>query len=705
MGGFATVWLYRDEELRSDVAVKALAENWAQRLDIRERFLEEARILRRADSDHVVRVYDIGEEDGTPYFVMTYADQGSLAQVVDTGRPVDPARVVDLVCQAAEGIGVLHGQGVVHRDIKPPNLLLRSHGDDDNRLLVADLGVAKAMLHASGLTQVVGTPAYMAPEQANGLGVDSRADIHALAAVAYQLLTGVPVREGGFAAFADPRLPPPPSTRADVPPALDDVILRALEPDPDDRYSEVAEFASALRHALPVDAPAPGSFPATAAGPPATAARPSGPTDSRWPCCSSWCWRRPSRRRTPWCAGCCDRAGGALPWTRRPPHPRRASRPSSPTRVTDRTERRTMSTRQSPAAPDVFELDHEQVVYCNDPGTGLKAIVAIHSTALGPALGGTRFYPYASTAAALSDVLNLSRGMSYKAALAGLDLGGGKAVIIGDPTTAKTEPLLRAYGRFVQSLGGRYYTACDVGTYSHDMDVVARECGFVTGRTTAHGGAGDSSVLTAYGVFQGMRAAAEVVWGSPSLAGRTVGVSGVGKVGHHLVRLLVEDGATIVINDVSPSAVARVVGEHPDVRVAGSTDQLVASALDVYAPCALGGALTDDVVEVLSARIVCGAANNQLAHPGVEKALEERGILYAPDYCVNSGGLIQVADELEGFSFERAKARAGGIFETTREVFALAASDGVPAAIAADRLAERRMRDVGRLRGVWLPND
>ena len=269
--------------------------------------------------------------------------------------------------------------------------------------------------------------------------------------------------------------------------------------------------------------------------------------------------------------------------------------------------------------------------------------------------------------------------MSYKAALAGLDLGGGKAVIIGDPTTAKTEPLLRAYGRFVQSLGGRYYTACDVGTYSADMDVVARECGFVTGRTTAHGGAGDSSVLTAYGVFQGMRAAAEVVWGSPSLAGRTVGVSGVGKVGHHLVRLLVEDGAAIVINDVSPSAVARVVGEHPDVRVAGSTDQLVASALDVYAPCALGGALTDDVVEVLSAKIVCGAANNQLAHPGVEKALEERGILYAPDYCVNSGGLIQVADELEGFSFERAKARAGGIFDTTREVFALAASDGVRA--------------------------
>ena len=264
MGGFATVWLYRDDDLASDVAVKALADNWAQRLDIRERFLEEARILRRADSDHVVRVYDIGEEEGTPYFVMTYADRGSLASIVEPGVPVDPARVVDLVCQAGEGIGVLHAQGVVHRDIKPPNLLLRSDGDHEPRLLVADLGVAKAMLHASGLTQVVGTPAYMAPEQASGLGVGSRADIHALAAVAYQMLTGQQVRTGGFGSLAEATLPPAPSTLADVPTAVDDVILRALEPDPAARYPEVAEFAAALRHALTA---APGSFPSTPAGP------------------------------------------------------------------------------------------------------------------------------------------------------------------------------------------------------------------------------------------------------------------------------------------------------------------------------------------------------------------------------------------------------------------------------------------------------
>jgi valine dehydrogenase (NAD+) len=358
----------------------------------------------------------------------------------------------------------------------------------------------------------------------------------------------------------------------------------------------------------------------------------------------------------------------------------------------------------APHDADVFELgaEHEQVVFANDPATGLKAIIAIHSTALGPALGGTRFYPYASTADAVRDVLNLSRGMSYKAALAGLDLGGGKAVIIGDPAQLKGEPLLRAYGRFVQSLNGRYYTACDVGTFSEDMDHIARECSYVTGRTVAHGGAGDSSVLTAYGVFQGMRAAAEVAWGTDSLAGRTVGVAGVGKVGRHLVRHLIDDGATVIVTDVHQPSVDQIRDEFPQVSAVDSTEALVASELDVYAPCALGGALTDEVVEVLSAKIVCGAANNQLAHPGIEKALEERGILYAPDYCVNSGGLIQVADELEGFSFERAQQRAAGIFETTRRVFELASSDGVPPAIAADRLAERRMRDVGRLRGIWL---
>ncbi|MEV7185795.1 Glu/Leu/Phe/Val dehydrogenase dimerization domain-containing protein [Streptomyces sp. LS1784] len=349
---------------------------------------------------------------------------------------------------------------------------------------------------------------------------------------------------------------------------------------------------------------------------------------------------------------------------------------------------------------------HEQVVLCHDRSSGLKAIIAIHSTALGPALGGTRFFPYASEEAALEDALNLSRGMSYKNALAGLDLGGGKAVIIGDPNKDKNEAMLRAYGRFVESLRGRYITACDVGTYVQDMDVIARETEFVTGRSPEHGGAGDSSILTAFGVFQGMRATAQARWGQPTLRGKRVGVAGVGKVGHYLVGHLVADGATVVVTDVSEAAVNRVRAAHPEVEVVADTAALIQAKLDVYAPCALGGALTDATVAALGelgTSIVCGAANNQLAHPGVEKDLADRGILYAPDYLVNSGGVIQVADEIDGFNFERAKNKATRIFDTTLEIFTRAATDGVPPAVAADRLAEKRMREISALRTVLLP--
>lgn len=345
---------------------------------------------------------------------------------------------------------------------------------------------------------------------------------------------------------------------------------------------------------------------------------------------------------------------------------------------------------------------HEQVVFCQDTQSGLRAIIAIYSTALGPSLGGTRFYPYPDESAALADVLNLSKAMAYKNALAGLDLGGGKAVIIGDPAQLKSEALLRAYGRFVESLHGRYLTACDIGTYSEDMDIVARESRYVTGRTVPNGGAGDSSVLTAFGVFQGMRAAADHLWGSTSLAGRTVGIEGVGKVGHKLADHLCADGARVVIFDTNAAAIDSVVAEHPDVQVAASRTELVASQLDVYSPCAMGGAVDDDTVHSLAARIICGGANNQLAHPGVEKMLADHGIVYAPDYLVNSGGVIQVADELHGFNFERAKARAEQIFVTTKQILAAADADGVPPAVAADRLAERRIAEVGRLRGIYL---
>ncbi len=348
---------------------------------------------------------------------------------------------------------------------------------------------------------------------------------------------------------------------------------------------------------------------------------------------------------------------------------------------------------------------HEQVVFCQDSQSGLRAIIAIYSTALGPALGGTRFYPYASEDDALADVLNLSRAMAYKNALAGLDLGGGKAVIIGDPAQLKSETLLRAYGRFVQSLNGRYITACDIGTYSEDMDIVGRESSFVTGRTVPNGGAGDSSVLTALGVFAGLRAAAEHVWGSTSVAGRTVAVEGAGKVGHRLVDHLVTDGARVIVYDTSHAAIERVRAQHPEVNVAESRDELLRGPLDVYSPCALGGAVDDGTVDALAAngtKIICGGANNQLAHAGVEKMLADLGIVYAPDYLVNAGGVIQVADELHGFSFDRARARAEQILSTTRQILRSADADGVPPAVAADRLAERRIAEVGRLRGIYL---
>jgi valine dehydrogenase (NAD+) len=352
----------------------------------------------------------------------------------------------------------------------------------------------------------------------------------------------------------------------------------------------------------------------------------------------------------------------------------------------------------------LFQSDqggHEQVVLCQDRASGLKAVIAIHSTALGPALGGTRFYPYATEEEAVADALNLARGMSYKNAMAGLDHGGGKAVIIGDPEKIKSEALLLAYGRFVASLGGRYVTACDVGTYVADMDVVARECRWTTGRSPENGGAGDSSVLTAFGVYQGMRASAQHLWGDPTLRGRKVGIAGVGKVGHHLVEHLLDEGAEVVITDVREDAVRRILDRHPGrVTAVADTEALIRlDGLDIYAPCALGGALNDDTVPVLTAKVVCGAANNQLAHPGVEKDLADRGILYAPDYVVNAGGVIQVADELHGFDFERCKTKAAKIYDTTLAIFARAKTDGIPPAAAADRIAEQRMAEAAAARG------
>jgi valine dehydrogenase (NAD+) len=353
---------------------------------------------------------------------------------------------------------------------------------------------------------------------------------------------------------------------------------------------------------------------------------------------------------------------------------------------------------------EILSSGHEQVVFCADADSGLKAVIAIHSTALGPALGGTRFYPYASEDAAVADALRLSAAMSYKNSLAGLDLGGGKAVIIGDPHTQKTEALLRAYGRFVEALGGRYLTACDVGTYNADLDVVARETRFAHGRSEAYGGCGDSSVLTAYGVFLGMQAAAQHRWGARTLAGRTVAVAGAGKVGSHLIGHLVDDGADVLVTDVDPAAVERVQARNPQAKAVPDTATLIRTAHDVYSPNALGGALDPETVGVLPAQIVCGGANNQLATAEVAELMRARGILYAPDYLVNAGGVIQVEDERHGFSFDRAKAKTEVIFDVARRVFRTADEEGVSPAVAADRLAEERMRTVGRLATIRLPH-
>jgi valine dehydrogenase (NAD+) len=345
---------------------------------------------------------------------------------------------------------------------------------------------------------------------------------------------------------------------------------------------------------------------------------------------------------------------------------------------------------------------HEQVVFCQDERSGLRAIIAIYSTALGPALGGTRFHPYPDQRSALQDVLRLAKGMAYKNALAGLDLGGGKAVIVGDPAVHRTETLLRAYGRFVESLGGRYITACDVGTTSADMDVVALESRHVTGRSEAHGGAGDSSLLTAYGLMEAMRAAAERIWSRWGLTGRRVGVSGVGKVGARLVEMLVEAGATVLVHDVDGAAVHRIQRRFPGVLAVPDGDELLAADLDVFAPCALGGVLDERSVRLLGARLVCGGANNQLADENIAKVLHERGILYAPDYLVNAGGVIQVADELHGYLPARARRRAEGIGQTLRTVLEQAERDGVTPTEAADALAETRMREVSALRSIHL---
>ena len=342
---------------------------------------------------------------------------------------------------------------------------------------------------------------------------------------------------------------------------------------------------------------------------------------------------------------------------------------------------------------------HEQVVWCHEPTTGLRSIIAIHSTALGPALGGTRFRPYASEAEALEDVLRLSRGMTFKNAAAGLDLGGGKAVILGDPATLRSEALIRAYGRFVHGLAGRYLTAEDVGTTQADMDLIRSETPYVTGTSTSLGGSGDPSPLTALGVQHAMHAAAAHRWGDASLAGRHVVVSGVGKVGSALVALLHEEGARLTIADIDDRRVDALSTAFDAAVVPPQKAHAV--ECDVFAPCAYGAVLSARTIPELRCAAVVGAANNQLAEDADADRLAAAGVLYVPDFVANAGGVINIAEELHGYDAERARQAVARIRETTATVLATADAEHIGTEEAAERLAERRIdaatdrRDVG----------
>lgn len=339
---------------------------------------------------------------------------------------------------------------------------------------------------------------------------------------------------------------------------------------------------------------------------------------------------------------------------------------------------------------------HEQVVFCHNKDAGLKAIIAIHNTVLGPALGGTRMWPYASEAEALNDVLRLSRGMTFKNAVAGLNIGGGKAVIIGDPAKDKSEALFRAFGQFVDSLGGRYITAEDVGIDVNDMEYVYRETQFVTGVHQIHGGSGDPSPFTAYGALQGLMATLNKKFGDEDVGKYSYAVQGLGHVGMEYVKLLKERGAKIFVTDIHKDRVEKAVAEYGAEAVA--PDAIYDVEADVYSPCALGGTVNEQTLPRFKFKVICGAANNQLSTDAIGDEVVKRGILYAPDYAVNAGGVMNVALELDGYNRERAMRMMRTIYHNLSRIYEIADRDGIPTYRAADRLAEERISAIGKLK-------
>ncbi len=346
----------------------------------------------------------------------------------------------------------------------------------------------------------------------------------------------------------------------------------------------------------------------------------------------------------------------------------------------------------------VSELGHEQIVFCNDPATGLKAIIGIHNTILGPSLGGTRMWNYANEQEALTDVLRLSRGMTYKAAISGLNLGGGKAVIIGDARTMKTEAFLRRFGKFVESLNGKYVTAEDVNMKTRDMEYISMETKHVTGLSESRGGGGDPSPVTAYGTYLGMKAAAKKAYGSDSLEGKKVAVQGVGQVGMYLTDHLKKEGAEIYITDIDQEKIKDVAARSGASVV--DMDDIYDLDVDIYAPCALGATLNDSTIDRLKCRIVAGAANNQLADENVHgKQLKERNIVYAPDFLINAGGLINVYEEYLGnYNRERAYGMAEKIYDTLLDIIESSDKNDITTHDAARRLAEKRISDIGQVK-------
>ena len=354
---------------------------------------------------------------------------------------------------------------------------------------------------------------------------------------------------------------------------------------------------------------------------------------------------------------------------------------------------------QNPVIGQMIANNHEQILFCNDNATGLKAIIAIHNTVLGPSLGGTRMWNYNNEMEALTDVLRLSRGMTYKSSVAGINLGGGKAVIIGDAKKIKTEALLRRFGKFVNSLGGKYITAEDVAMSSRDMEIIKMETDYVSGLPVNMGGSGDPSPVTAYGVYVSMKAAAKEAFGTDNLSGKKVLVQGIGNVGLHLVEHLTKEGAKVYVYDITEERIKMAVDHHKAEFVAA--DKMFDLDIDIYAPCALGATVNDETLAKLKCKVICGAANNQLADEKKHGDLVmSKGILYAPDFVVNAGGIINVYYELDGYNRERALAHAEKIYDTTWDIIQAAKAQNIPTYAAANKIAEQRIESIARINAV-----